>query len=146
MIRAFDHVSFTVADVEAAVRFWTEAFGFALDSLGERGGPFLGEVVGIPGARCRIAHLKGHGQHLEFIQYLEPAGAGRDPAPNDRLAAHVAFVTDDIAGAVARVLAHGGREQGRVTEVTSGPYKGAFAVYVRDPNGVIVELYQPPPS
>ncbi len=144
MIRAFDHVSFTVPDVDAAVRFWSGAFGFTVESVSLREGPFLGEVVGVPGARARIAHLKGHGQHLEFIEYLEPAGATGVPAPNDRLAAHVAFVTDDIAAAEARVLAHGGSRLGRVTEVTGGPYQGAFAVYLRDPNGVIVELYQPP--
>jgi catechol 2,3-dioxygenase-like lactoylglutathione lyase family enzyme len=134
-----------VPDADAAVRFWTGAFGFAAESVSLREGPFLGEVVGVPGARAKIAHLKGHGQHLEFIEYLEPRGANDIPAPNDALAAHVAFLTDDIRAAVAKVLTHGGRELGRVTEVTSGPYKGAFAVYLRDPNGVIVELYQPPP-
>ncbi|MSP82647.1 MAG: hypothetical protein EXQ94_06890 [Alphaproteobacteria bacterium] len=143
MITAFDHTSFTVPDVEAAVRFWTAALGFTAASVSLRDGPFLGSVVGVPGARAKIAHLHGHGHHMEFIEYLEPAGATGQPSPHDRLAAHVAFVTDDIAAAVARVLAHGGAHLGQVTEVTNGPYQGSFAVYVRDPNGVIVEFYQP---
>jgi catechol 2,3-dioxygenase-like lactoylglutathione lyase family enzyme len=143
MIRAFDHTSFTVADVDAAVRFWTAALGFTAASVGLREGVFLGSVVGVPGARAKIAHLHGHGHHMEFVEYLEPAGAPTRPAPNDRLSAHVAFETDDIGAAVARVLEHGGSHLGRVTEVTTGPYKGAFAVYLRDPNGVIVEFYQP---
>ena len=143
MIRRFDHVSFTVPSIDRAVAFWRDALGFRVDSDSVREGAFLGTVVGIAGARARIAHLFGHGQHLEFIQYLEPAGGVAPPAPNDRCAGHVAFVTDDVETDVARLTSAGATFQGRVARVTSGPYQGAAAVYLRDPNGVIVELYQP---
>lgn len=144
MIRGFDHTSFTVPSIDAALAFWRDALGFTVASDSLREGPFLGAVVGIAGARARIAHLHGHGQHLEFVEYLEPMGRASTPEPNDRCAAHVAFVCDDIAADVARLRAAGAVAQGAVTAVTSGPYAGASAVYLRDPNGVIVELYQPP--
>jgi len=144
MIRGYDHTSFTVASIDGTLAFWRDAMGFTVASDSVREGPFLGAVVGVPGARARIAHLHGHGVHMEFIEYLEPKGAVARPAPNDRLAAHVAFVSDDIEGDVARLRAAGATLQGAVTGVPSGPYRGASAVYLRDPNGVIVELYQPP--
>jgi catechol 2,3-dioxygenase-like lactoylglutathione lyase family enzyme len=143
MIRAFDHTSFTVPSIDVAVAFWRDAMGFTVASDSLREGPFLGAVVGLPGARARIAHLHGHGQHLEFIEYLDPPGQPALPAPNDRCAGHVAFVSDDVAADTARLVAAGAIRQGAVTAVTGGPYVGASAVYLRDPNGVILEIYQP---
>ena len=60
MIQSFDHTSFTVADIERAVAFWRDVMGFAVADLSSREGDWLGAVVGVPGARCRIAHLHGH--------------------------------------------------------------------------------------
>ena len=89
MITGFNHTSFTVADLDRTVRFWTEALGFRAASVSERSGNWQGRLTGVPGARLRIAHLYGHGQHMEFIQYL----GGADPAPpiepNRPGAAHV---------------------------------------------------------
>jgi lactoylglutathione lyase len=55
LIQSFDHTSFTVADVERAVAFWRDVMGFAVADLSSRDGDWLGAVVGVPGARCRIA-------------------------------------------------------------------------------------------
>jgi catechol 2,3-dioxygenase-like lactoylglutathione lyase family enzyme len=55
MITGYNHTSFTVADVDAAVSFWTDALGFKLGSLAEREGSWQESVTGINGARLRIA-------------------------------------------------------------------------------------------
>lgn len=39
MIRAFDHTSFTVADIDATVAFWRDVMGFRLDGLCKAGLP-----------------------------------------------------------------------------------------------------------
>ena len=121
MIQSFDHTSFTVADVERAVAFWRDVMGFAVADLSPREGAWLGAVVGVPGARCRIAHLHGHGTHLEFIQYLAPLGADVTGPPNRPGTAHVAFVVSDIETLARRMLEAGASEQGRITRCTSGP-------------------------
>ena len=38
MITGFNHTSFTVADLDRAVGFWTEALGFEAASVSERHG------------------------------------------------------------------------------------------------------------
>jgi catechol 2,3-dioxygenase-like lactoylglutathione lyase family enzyme len=146
LIQSFDHTSFTVADVERAVAFWRDVMGFAVSDLSAREGAWLGAVVGVPEARCRIAHLHGHGTHLEFIQYLMPVGADVTGPPNRPGTAHVAFVVSDIETLERRMLEAGASEQGRITRCTSGPAAGCLAVYLRDPNGIIVELVELPPS
>jgi catechol 2,3-dioxygenase-like lactoylglutathione lyase family enzyme len=101
-------------------------------------------VVGVPGARCRIAHLHGHGAHLEFIQYLTPAGGDVTGPPNRPGSAHVAFLVTDIEAMATRMIEAGASEQGRIARCTSGPAAGCLAVYLKDPNGIIVELAELP--
>jgi hypothetical protein len=79
------------------------------------------------GARCRIAHLHGHGTHLEFIQYLETGGADVTGPPNRPGTAHVAFVVEDIEAMTQRMLGAGASEQGRITRCSSGAAVGLGA-------------------
>jgi catechol 2,3-dioxygenase-like lactoylglutathione lyase family enzyme len=140
LIQNFDHTSFTVADIERAVVFWRDVMGFAVADLSTREGDWLGAVVGVPGALCRIAHLHGHGAHLEFIAYLTPAGGDVTRPPNRPGSAHVAFLVTDIEAMATRMIEAGVSEQGRIARCTSGPAAGCLAVYLKDPNGIIVEL------
>jgi catechol 2,3-dioxygenase-like lactoylglutathione lyase family enzyme len=144
LIQSFDHTSFTVADIERAVAFWRDVMGFAVADLSLREGDWLGAVVGVPGARCRIAHLHGHGAHMEFIQYLTPAGGDVTGPPNRPGTAHVAFLVRNIEALAGRMIEAGASEQGRIARCTSGPAAGCLAVYLKDPNGLIVELAELP--
>lgn len=145
-ITAYDHTSFTVHDLDAAVSFWRDAMGFRVDDVSPRTQPWLGTVVGVPGAHCRVAHLLGHGTHLEFIGY-DGAYQGENvfgPA-NRPGAAHLAFLVDDLRGFVERMLAHGGTKLGEIAWCDGGHADGCDAIYMRDPNGVIVELVEDRP-
>ena len=140
-ITAYDHTSFTVADLDTAVAFWRDAMGFRVDDVSPRTQPWLGQVVGVPGAQCHIAHLLGYGLHLEFIAYDEPhQGESVFGAANRPGAAHVAFLVDDVQSLVERMLSHGAKQVGPITFCDSGHASGCDAVYLKDPNGVIVEL------
>ena len=142
MITGFNHTSFTVADLDRTVRFWTEELGFRAASVSERSGDWQERLTGVPGARLRIAHLYGHGHHMEFIQYLD----GADPAPriepNRPGAAHVCLEVSEI-GIVRQLMEAGATVQGETIEITSGPVGGGKAAYIRDPNGILIELFQP---
>src|ERR1700742_3675536 len=96
MITGFNHTSFTVTDMDKSVRFWTDQLGFKAASVSPREGRWQEEVTGIAGASLMVAHLYGHGHHIEFIQYLEGALPGSAPQPALRGAAHVCLETDDI--------------------------------------------------
>ena len=144
-ITAYDHTSFTVSDLDAAVTFWRDAMGFRVDDISPRTQPWLGKVVGVPGAQCRIAHLLGYGLHLEFIAYDEPYQGDNVFGPANRPgAAHVAFLVDEVRVLVESLLAHGATQVGGITYCDSGHADGSDAVYLKDPNGIIVELVGDP--
>lgn len=144
MITGFNHTSFTVADIDLAVRFWTKTLGFELASLAERRGDWQGPVTGIAGARLRVAHLFGYGHHMEFIQYLAAPGPERSLQPNMAGVAHVCLEVDDIHATAEIVLEQGGSAQGEMVYVDEGAVAGCWAGYIRDPNGIIIELLQLP--
>jgi len=140
-ITAYEHTSFTVSDLDAGVSFWRQAMGFSVSDVSPRTQPWLGAVVGVPGARCRIAHLTGHGLHLELIAYEEEFQGENVFGPANRPgAAHIAFLVEDIHGFVEKLLAHGAQPLGVITCCDSGQANGSDAVYLQDPNGIIIEL------
>lgn len=53
---------------------------------------------------------------------------------------HVGFTVSDLERAIEfyRLL--------RPVEIPVGPYRGGKAAYLRDPDGISVELLQPPPG
>lgn len=146
MITGFNHTSFTVADMDKSVKFWTEMLGFKAASVSPRDGRWQEEVTGISGASLMVAHLYGHGHHVEFIQYLAGAIAGPAPQPAVRGAAHVCLETDNIERTWDALLKAGATAQGSIAVVSSGAVGGARAGYIRDPNGILIELLQLAPA
>jgi catechol 2,3-dioxygenase-like lactoylglutathione lyase family enzyme len=142
MIIGFNHTSFTVKDVQKAVDFWTEHLGFKAASVSPRDGIWQEQVTGVTGASLMVAHLFGHGHHIEFVQYLSGASENVPSSPAATGAAHVCLEVDDIANTWAELVAAGATAQGKIASVDSGPVKGCKAAYIRDPSGIIIELLQ----
>ena len=143
-ITRFNHTSFTVTDMDRSVRFWTEAMGFEARSVSPRTGPWQATVTGVEGAELLIAHLYGHGTHIELIQYVDGAGARTRIDPSMESAAHVCFEVGDIETAWDRLIAAGASPQGQIAAVEDGPMANVKAGYLRDPGGILIELVDLP--
>lgn len=147
-ITAYDHTSFTVADIDRTVAFWRDVMGLHLDDLSPRRQAWLGTVVGSPGATARIAHMTGHGCHMEFICYDADFEGENVFGPATRPGAgHVAFTTDDLEGMAAAIVAAGGRLLGEIAFCAAeGHNTDCLAVYAADPEGIILDLIQDLPK
>ncbi len=106
-----------------------------------------GDVVArgsqVPEATIRGVHLllPGYGSDgptLEVFTYT-PAADGLPPVANRPGFGHIAFAVSDIGEAVAAVLAAGGSRHGDIVTTAAGPRQVTW-VYVRDPEGNLVEL------
>jgi len=146
MITGFNHTSFTVTDIDRSVQFWTAALGFEARSVSPRSGNWQAKVTGIPGAQLLVAHLYGHSTHIEFIQYTKAAATITRVDPNMACAAHICFEVKNIEKTWEKLIAAGAGSQGEVTTIDNGPMKGLKAGYLRDPNGIIIELIEIPPN
>lgn len=80
------------------------------------------------------------GPFLEILQYSQMVGRPK-PAVNEPGFGHLAFEVDDLTESVGNVLRFGGSLQGQITNL--GTAETPFlVVYVRDPEGNILELEQ----
>jgi catechol 2,3-dioxygenase-like lactoylglutathione lyase family enzyme len=59
---------------------------------------------------------------------------------------HLCLTTDDIHGDVERLRGLALLRSEQAVEIPWGPFRGGFALYLRDPDGITIELLQPPPD
>lgn len=139
MITGFNHTSFTVADLERAVRFWRDTLGFE-GSIVERQGAWVEKVTGVPGARIKVAHLCGYNHHMEFIEYIDGPRDRPKALPNRPGVGHVCLEVQDIHETWATLVTAGATPLGEITEIREPNMTPCAAGYLRDPNGIIIEL------
>lgn len=140
----FDHTGFITADIETSVRFWQDVLGFEAQPIGERRKSWIGQFMGVPDAQVRLVHLYGHGTHIEFIAFETPNDSPVTPRASQGNVAHICLRTSDVDALQARILAGGGSEQGSMVAINEGIAKGLRGLYMKDPNGILIEIVELP--
>lgn len=146
---AMNHIGVGVSDVDAAIAWYRNVFGFTLISgpvevrAGGPGGDQAADVLGRDFRLMRMAHMtSANGIGLELFQLIDP--------PHERRADVVEYwksnlfhfcVTDpDVEGLVLRIVEAGGAQISKVWNErgSAGEYR---MCYCRDPFGTVVEIY-----
>ena len=91
MIAGVNHMSFTVSDLDASVKFYRDVLGLKVLDVSARDSKFSQKVTGIEKAKLRIAYLSGNNCSLELVQYLSPKGKKLDTATCNVGSAHICF-------------------------------------------------------
>lgn len=143
---AVHHVGITVADMDRAVAFWERLLGVASRNRRVLEGPQLATLVAYPGIRIESCWLDlPGGVALELLRYLERPEAPHDPGTAHPGNVHVCLRVHDMDAAHAHAVACGARAVSkRPIDVVAGPRAGARLGYLRDPDGVTIELVQEP--
>lgn len=149
---AVDHVSRTVPDLEAAVRFYVDTFGATeLFKMGPidaadlpcdaQGRDWMETHVGVKGARLTLSMLQlAPNLKLQMIQYDKPSDRHQKPPRNCDLGGHhIAFQVADTDAAAAYLKSRGCTLLDSIA-MDEGPLAGTKSVYVRDPWGFQLEL------
>ena len=130
-IRRIDHVVLRVRDLAASLRFWRDALGCAI----ERSSDALG-----------LYQLRAGESLIDLVPLDGPLGklGGAGPAAEGRNVDHVALslAVFDEAALRAHLIEHGvtpGDVADRYGAGGNGP-----SMYVKDPDGNVVELKGPP--
>ncbi len=118
------HTKLQVSDLDVAIRFYENAFGYALRS--RRPGPQDSEIA--------FMRLPDEATEIQLCRYPE-----EDVVVPERLM-HLAFRVDDLDAVLSGALAAG-------ASLTSEPYtlpSGSRVAFIRDPQGYDIELIQKP--
>jgi catechol 2,3-dioxygenase-like lactoylglutathione lyase family enzyme len=139
------HTNMISEDWEKLARFYEDVFGCRRVLPGrDMSGRWIEDGTGVPGAHVQGAHLRlpGYGDSgptLEIFQYNVGINGGERKI-NETGFVHIAFLVDDVEGALGEVLAHGGSQLGRVVTKDIETVGLLTFVYARDPDGNIVEI------
>jgi catechol 2,3-dioxygenase-like lactoylglutathione lyase family enzyme len=143
------HTGFTVSDLDRSVAFYRDLLGCEVLATQEKQGGYLAAIVGYPDAHVRMAHLRlPGGEHvIELFEYLSPEGGHADVEPRNVGASHLCFIVADLRALYDSLLARGVTSfVSPPIEVDTGINRGGLALYLRDPDGITVELFQPATS
>jgi catechol 2,3-dioxygenase-like lactoylglutathione lyase family enzyme len=146
--RTIHHTGYTVADLDRSLAFYEGLLGLEVIAKQEKEGGYLAAVVGYPEAHVRMAHLRvpGADHVVELFQYLAPEGTETARLePRDTGVSHLCFVVEDLPAMYDELVAAGVNSfVSPPVAVDTGINRGGHALYLRDPDGIPVELFQPP--
>jgi len=146
MIKSFNHVSFTVSDMDRSLVFYRDLLGMTVEADRELHGPHISQITGFPGARFRVANVRLGGLMLELIQYREPVGERPSLRTCNVGNAHVAFDVEDLPAVCRELSTRGVQFRSEPVAISSGPLKGGYVVYLNDPDGITLEFIQKSPA
>lgn len=140
------HTSFTVADLDRSLEFFRDRLGLEVVFTREVRDDYFSRIVGLPGCVVKAALLRipNSAHHIELFQYLVPAGQVYHPRPCDPGSAHLSLLVEDLPGLYEQLRTAGVGFLSAPVRIEAGPNRGGYGVYLRDPNGVLIELFQPP--
>ncbi|WP_157874599.1 VOC family protein [Streptomyces sp. AcH 505] len=147
LVLGTEHTGLTVSSLDDALEFWCGVMGFELLARRIIGtGPFVENIVGVPGANLHIAVvIAPDGHKVELLEYLAPADRQViKPRSCDVGSAHLAFTVTDLDEMLRRVEAAGWKRLGVPQSLTEGPRAGDRVVYVRGPEGHTIEFFGRP--
>ncbi len=140
------HVGASVSDLDASLGFWERLTGASARFRGTLERPYIGGHVGHPGVRIEAAFLDlPGGGVLELLDYQLEGRVQQDEDTANPGNVHLCLRVADCEAAFAHAVACGARPvrpEGPV-EIDAGPNRGARAAYLRVPDGITLELFQP---
>ena len=146
-VRGLDHAGVTVASLDGSLAFYEGLLGLSVEAITVLDSPEIEAVVGHPGARLRIADMAlPAGGVLELIQYELPEVPAASTSHTQAGTAHIALEVTGLRELYGRLRAAGVDViSTRPVEISgSGAFAGVVVVYLRDPDGNVIELIERP--
>jgi len=145
--KGLDHVGFSVTDLDRSVEWYTTFFDAPPSLRKVWDVEYVGRILGYPNVKMDVAFfdLPG-GVFLELMQYLDPTAGVVDMETYNAGNGHLCLEVDDLDHEFTRLRGKVDFRSEDPIEIPWGPYQGGKVCYLRDPDGISVELMQLPPG
>ncbi len=147
-ISGVHHIGLTVADIERSIVFYRDLLGMEL--IGRRpsvNADYVARQTGYKNVELNVASFlvgRNSPQTLEVVQYMTNTGEPSDQATNRSGNSHLCILIDDLRACYHDLINHGVHFKSEPVEITAGPNTGGLVIYLSDPDGYTLELFQPP--
>lgn len=144
-ITGADHTSYTISNLERSLAFYVGILGCEILWQREITDEYFSEIVGLSGCVVKAAHLRvpGSEHRIELFEYVRPKGSRADVRTNNVGSSHISFIVDDLHATYEHLKKAGVQFRSPPVEITAGPNQGGWGIYLLDPDGITVELFQP---
>jgi len=147
LFKGLSHFAFTVSDIEASVRWYEMILGLRLVARQRQDNAYTRQMVGFADAVLEVAEFELDPRNanltLELIQYVSPPGDRPSLSTANVGVAHLSFLVADMDSEYRRLAGRGVEFVTPPVEITEGMNKGGRACYLKDPDGITLELFQP---
>ena len=147
---AVHHVGFTVSDLERSIAFYSRLLRVQPFLRRVYREAFISEIVGYEDTvlDCALFTVPRSGVILELLEYQVPS-TGRVSTETYNVGnAHLCLVVDDLDAEYERLLGAGVEFRSPPVDIPpeteEEPVRGGKALYLRDPDGITVELLELP--
>ncbi len=138
------HTGVTVSDLDRSIRFYRDLLGCEVSPPVRAEGPFFEAVTGVPGCQIDVAFARVAGHVIELLCYRNPPSQPSTLRACDPGFMHICLKVSDLDRVVNEVRTAGFEPVGPIQQAEGGPVSGLKVVYVRDPDGVVLELIEEP--
>lgn len=141
-VTSTNHVGIVVEDLDRFANIMTGLFDYRMVDRGGRDVRKQELLTGCKGADVEIAYLKGGGFTIEIQCYAKrtPGTKAYKPRVVDVGHWHLSINVEDLEAIRKRAGSYGLTEEGEEITVSAGPNKGNKILFLRTPEGVVLEL------
>ena len=136
------HVGLTVKDIDRSLAFYEKMFGVTPLFVNSASGDELSTSLGVPDAKLRFAFLQFGDGVVELLSYDNPRKESFTRRNCDVGSAHVCIHVDDIRSAYEELKEKDAEFFSEPLRIDGGPLDGCSFVYLRDPDGITLELFE----
>jgi catechol 2,3-dioxygenase-like lactoylglutathione lyase family enzyme len=143
-VEGVHHVGITVRDIKRSFEWYKKMFGFEAGPTTYGQGETLSKAVQVEGTELAFAMIDIGSTRIEFLQYVQPEGKDFDLKNGDVGATHICFQIDDMDAAYATLTERGAVFNAPPITLTDGDLAGCSWAYLRDPDGIQLEIWAQP--
>lgn len=145
-VRKAHHFGLTVSNLDRSLEFYERMFGLVPEFIARGDGDELSAAVGVPNAKLNFAFLRLGDATVELLEYENERQLDYGKRNCDVGAPHLCFDVPDIDLAYAELRDKGGDFYSEPLRIADGPLAGCAFAYLRDPDGLTLEIFQTAPG
>lgn len=140
------HVGLSVSDMKRSFEWYSRMFDLVPGAVTEGSGAALSDSLQVPDAHLSFAMISIGSTRIEFLEYHNPRGRTFDRTNADIGSAHICLEVSDLDAAYADLTARGAVFNAPPVTLETGVHAGSKWAYLRDPDGIQLEIWQSGPD
>lgn len=138
------HVGLTVRDMKRSFEWYSKMFDLEPGPVSHGSGEMLCKSLQVGDAELSFSMISIGSTRIEFLEYHQPLGRDFDRSNCDVGSAHVCLQVTSVDDAFRELTEKGAIFNAPPITLDSGTFVGCKWAYLRDPDGIQLEIWESP--